>query len=193
MGNQDNIRIYGYDGTDIWFGPKGSTFPASLTATPDVAFIKDGWLGPDGINLKIEKDVKKWKALQGGAEVKQGIASVGMTFDWYCMEETAAIISRMHAGQPWTKTGTGASAYGELNFMTDQNKVLELAMILDLVSDTGSKNRYLSSVVSLVYQGDMKVANFDDVAARHFEATVLAGGVNKLLSNSPGVLAGLPA
>lgn len=185
--NSDAVNIWGYTGTGVWVSPKGTTLPTGLEEPVD-PWKGLGWLGPEGIELSVETEEKEINGLQSGGLIKKIGGKVSASFKWYCYEQDANILSYAHAGQPWTKQGTGADAYAEMDFMKDQNKVLEVACVVDLVNEREEMKRYLNSVVALKQSGTQKIANFEDVLLLEFTASIILGGVNKLRTNGSAVL-----
>ena len=178
-------RIYGDNGTGVWLAPKGTTLPTGLD-DPGVGFAAVGWLGDDGISLNIEKEVKKFNALQGGSLVRQKVGTVDHTFKFVCLEDTAIVAGLVYADQAITVTGSGAAAVARLAVGTNQARAVQRAVVVDNV-DGDIIDRYVASVVDITFSGEITLAKNDDLRMYEFEAAVLAGGVFDRLTNSPGV------
>lgn len=190
--NAGNISAYGFHGTEFWLAPLGTTLPAGLNDVPAGTFWSTGYLSSDGITYTVDKSTTEINALQGGDLVKELGGTVKLKFGATLIEETDKILSLVHAGQTFTKVTDAVNGdYAEMDFATDQNKVLTLAGVLDLVSDTGKKKRYVCSSVSVTAQGDMQLANFEDIVKYPIECSILVGGFNKFRTNISGVMAGL--
>ena len=183
--NADFARIYGDMGTGVWLAPKGTTLPTTL-ADPGVGFDAAGWLGDDGISLNIDREVKKFNALQGGSLIRQKVGTVDHTFKFVCLEDSAIVAALVYADQPITVTGTGAAAVAKQSIGTDQARSVQRAMVVDNV-DGDVIDRYVVSVVDITYSGEITLSKNDDLRAYEFEAVVLAGSVFDRLTNSPGV------
>jgi hypothetical protein len=102
-----NIRIYGDETSVVSVAPLGTSFAAGLAA-PSVTFVELGWISEDGVEINRTKDVKKFKAWQGGATVRQKIVGVEDTFKFQCLEETAITLGLYYPGSS-SVTATGVT------------------------------------------------------------------------------------
>lgn len=98
-----NIRIYGDETSVVSVAALGTTFPIGLAA-PAATFEDVGWISEDGVAINRTKDVKKFKAWQGGATVRQKIVGVEDTFKFQCLEETAITLGLYYPGSSSTTT-----------------------------------------------------------------------------------------
>ena len=187
--NAGNINAYGFHGTELWLAPLGTTLPTGLYDAPTGDFWSTGYLGSEGITYNVEKSSQEINALQGGDVVKELGGTVKLTFGAVLLEEKKQVLELIHAGQRFGATVTHTDGnFREMDFAKDQNKVLTLAGVLDLVSDTGKKKRYLSTAMSVKSDGELTLANFEDIVRYPVTCTVLAGGLNKFRTDIPGVM-----
>ena len=188
--NSDFARIYGDMDTGVWLAPKGSTLPTTIKTDPAAPFAAAGWLEGD-ISMGIEKDVKEFNALQGGSLVRKKVGKVTQTITFTCLEETALVLGLVYADQAITVTGTGAARVAKQNIADNQNKTIERALVVDTV-DGDVWDRYCISAADLTFQGEISLANLEEMRLYKFEATIVAGAEAYHLTNSPGVLGTTP-
>lgn len=186
--NSDFARVYGDMETGVWLADKGSTLPTTIKTDPAAPFEAAGWLGDDGISLSIEKDKTEFNALQGGALIRKKINKVTQTITFVCLEESALVLGLVYAGQKFTYTGVGADAVAKQNITENQNRTVEKALVIDTV-DGDVWDRYCFSAADITFQGEIQLANLEEMRLYQFEATVVAGAEAYHLTNSPGVLA----
>lgn len=186
--NRENVRVYGDMDTGVWIAPVGSTLPTDLTTDPAEPFEAAGWLSDDGIKLEVDKDIEEYNALQGGSLVRKKVSKVTQKVTFQCLEETATILSLVHSGAAVTKTATGA-AFASQDFGSDQARTVERALVIDAV-DGEFRERRLMSAADITFMGEINLAHNTEMRVFAFEATLLAGSVATLMTNSPGVLEG---
>ena len=188
--NSDWARIYGDKDSGIWVAPKGTTLPTDLSMAFDPAFECIGWLNEDGIGFSVEKDVTDFNGYQGGGLVRRKVGKVTQKFTFTAWEESALVLSLVHADQEWTFSGTGADRIAKMNFAENQTRTVERAVIVDL-QDGPYWKRYVLSALDVTFQGDVSHTN-NEITGYSFEGAVIDGAVAELITNSPGVLAAAP-
>ncbi len=179
-----NARIYSDMDTGVWIGPVGTALPSTL-GPPGAGFVAAGWLGEDGIDLAIEKDVSDFNALQGGSLIRRKVTKVTQKFTFVCLEETALVLGLVYADQTITVTGTGVAAVASHSISADQAKTVVRAIVVDAI-DGDVNDRYALANADLTFTGSVNIAN-NELRAYTFEATILAGTDATHLTNSPGV------
>lgn len=89
--NYDAIHIYGDEASTVWIRRKGTGDGAIPTGLADpekeTGFQDGGWLSEDGIDLEVSADVSKFKAWQGGSNVKNRVTSTERNFKLQFLQE----------------------------------------------------------------------------------------------------------
>lgn len=89
--NYDAIHIYGDEASTVWIRRKGTgdgAIPTGLADPTEPSGFQDGgWLSEDGIDLEVSADVSKFKAWQGGSNVKNRVTSTERNFKLQFLQE----------------------------------------------------------------------------------------------------------
>lgn len=110
-GNIDNIRVYGSEYDRIYLAPIGTPDPDILSAADMDADLGEpydnvGWLADDGIPFSVSTDVEKFKAHQGGKQVRVKVTSTEQSFTIAALEESPLVTGLFYDHGAPTKVGT---------------------------------------------------------------------------------------
>jgi hypothetical protein len=132
--NYDNIRVYGDLESEVYFAPKGSTFPTDISTEPPAPFDSIGWLGEDGIPLAVSTEVQKFKAHQGGTTVRIKVTSTEKTISIQCLEETPGVTELYYDHGAPTLTGVAPDQIARID-LPESIGTVERAAIFRFVDD----------------------------------------------------------
>lgn len=189
---RDNVRIYGGDASSVWRCAKGATQPTDLTAPSTTTHTELGWLAEGGVDFAQQAEQKKHYAYQGGAMVRVSYGKASRSFKFQCLEETAITLGLAHPGMTFVKSGTGSATVAKGTIPKGISPP-EFGWLIDTVDDSSG------AATNIVKRWELTGAVNPAMTVQHrfdeltiYEYTVEAVGEVELITNSPGVLAGIP-
>ena len=93
----------------ILAAPLGSTLPTDATTAADVAFVKGGYVGEDGLTMTVARTTEKIRAW-GGDTVRVVQTEHDCTFSWTYLETNAESAKAVYGDDNVTTTAATSSA-----------------------------------------------------------------------------------
>lgn len=183
------LRIMGDVPSAVWVAPLGTTLPVGLAA-PAAGFKELGWLSEDGVKLDRSVDVAKFKAHQGGTQVKTKITGTETSFAFQALEENATVLGLMHAGATGVTT-TGVSTITIPGGVKSDPRAWVIDEFESGAGPAGAalQTRYVFSSGTVTDRGSI-VMKTDELVV--YEFTVDVTGDFVMSTNSPSVVYPIP-
>lgn len=183
------IRVYGDVPSAVFVAPAGTTLPVGLAA-PAVTFKDLGWLAEDGVKIDRKVDVAKFKAHQGGTQVKTKVTGTETSFAFQCLEETAIVMGLMHAGATGVTT-TGVTTISILGGMKSDARAWVVDEYESGAGPAGVplQTRYVFPSGTIGDRGSI-VMKTDEMVVYEFTVDVI--GDFTMVTNSPSMIYPIP-
>lgn len=106
--NSDNVRVFGSLNDAIWVAPLGTTLPEVLELDLPAPWVPLGWLGQNGIPMRLAVEVEKFRGHQGGALIRSKATSTERGFSFVALEDTPAVNKIYHDASDPVETSAGS-------------------------------------------------------------------------------------
>ena len=179
----DAIRVYGDLDSEVFWAPKGSTLPTSITTDPTDPFWAFGWLSEDGVSLSVSTDVEKFKGWQGGTTLRTKVTSTEKTVTVQALQETPGVTGLYYGHGDATVTGSGATALARID-LPESIPTIEGAAVFKFV-DAGVQKWLCCELVQISDRGEVAHQNSSMTL---YEFTLEIIGDSYILTNAPAYL-----
>jgi hypothetical protein len=176
----DAIRVYGDLDSEVFWAPKGSTLPTTITTDPADPFWAFGWISEDGVNLSVSTDVEKFKGWQGGTTLRTKVTSTEKTITVQALQETPGVTGLYYGHGDPVVTGTGATAVAKID-LPESIPTIEGCAVFKFV-DGGVEKWLCCELVQISDRGEVAHQNS---SMTMYEFTLEIIGDSYILTNAP--------
>ncbi|MEV8339211.1 hypothetical protein [Leucobacter sp. NPDC077196] len=181
---KDNVRVWSDMDSMVFWGPKGTPLPETLTEALDDGFLPIGALSEDGPGEGVSVDVNKIKGWPAGQTLRIKTTSTEKTFSFTALEEKPVVTRIFYDHGAVTVTGTGDAAVARYD-IPDSFGTVEGAMVT-VLNDGNYKKVRCMELVQVSERGDVSNGTEDPSG---YELTVDNIGADYVLTNQPAYLA----
>ena len=178
--NYDNIRVYGDLASEVFWAPKGSVLPTTITSDPIAPFWALGWLGEDGVPLAVSTEVEKFKGWQGGTTLRTKVTGTEKSLTVQALEETPGVTGLYFGHGDPVVTGVGAEAVARID-LPEAIGTVEGALVVKFV-DNDVEKWLCCELVQVTERGELAHQNSTMTG---YEFTLEILGDSYILTNAP--------
>jgi hypothetical protein len=154
----------------VLVGPIGTTVPATVAATPDVALVAAGYIGEDGVTQTIDRSTEKVRAW-GGDIIKVLQTEVSVTYQFTFAETLNTTVMETVYGESNVTVTPAAVSAGTLRDVKINSKELPHAVFVFEIKDGDAKVRVVVPNGQITAVGDI---TFSDASIIQYQVTVEA-------------------
>lgn len=180
----DNVRVWSDMDSMVFWAPKGTSLPETLTEDLDEAFLPIGALTEDGPSEGLSVDSNKIKGWPNGKTLRIKSTATEKTFSFTALEEKPVVTRIFYGHGDVAVTGTGDAAVARYD-IPDSIGTVEGAMVT-VLNDGNYKKVRCMELVQVSDRGDVSNGNEDPSG---YELTVDNIGADYVLTNQPAYLA----